>query len=517
MQPNQKPEAVFELVKGMSKAEKRNFKLYATRLAGNQEAKFLALFDALDALDEYDEVKVLKRCPVKKEQLPNMKAHLLRQILISIRLLSVQHNVGMQLREQIDFARIFYDKGFYKQALKILDKAKEAAIEKEEHVIALEVVEFQKTIESLHITRTLVDRSEAICRESTDLCERVSASNDLSNLSILLYGLYLKLGYTRSARDQHLVEKYFSKRIELYHRRKLSFTESISYHQAMVWYHYIRHDFPKCYKYACLWMRLYDANPQMKEEHYDNYLKGYARLLDNLYYMRSYKRFARAMEDLERQREAICSINDNARMLYLSVYYTGAMNRLFLEGRFSEGRRLIREVEEYLEDYSRHIDVHHQMMFFYKIACLCFGNDEYKNCIRYLQKIISTRDPMIRRDLQCYARILMLIASYEAGIDYNLDYQIRAVYAFLVKMNDMHEVQHEMISFLKRLNSAYTADIRAELNGLYEKLKPYESHPYERRTFYYLDILAWLESKIKGTTVAQVVRGHYEAAVGKGC
>ena len=38
--PN-KQEPVFELIRSMSKAEKRNFKLYATRLAGNQEAKFL--------------------------------------------------------------------------------------------------------------------------------------------------------------------------------------------------------------------------------------------------------------------------------------------------------------------------------------------------------------------------------------------------------------------------------------------------------------------------------------------
>lgn len=53
-------EAVFELVRGMSKAEKRNFKLFASRSAANQDAKFIALFDALDSLDEYDEAKVLK-------------------------------------------------------------------------------------------------------------------------------------------------------------------------------------------------------------------------------------------------------------------------------------------------------------------------------------------------------------------------------------------------------------------------------------------------------------------------
>ena len=35
-----KQEPVFDLIRSMSKAEKRNFKLYATRLSGNQEAKY---------------------------------------------------------------------------------------------------------------------------------------------------------------------------------------------------------------------------------------------------------------------------------------------------------------------------------------------------------------------------------------------------------------------------------------------------------------------------------------------
>ena len=46
-----KQESVYDLIRSMSKAEKRNFKLYATRLSGNQEAKFISLFDCMDALD----------------------------------------------------------------------------------------------------------------------------------------------------------------------------------------------------------------------------------------------------------------------------------------------------------------------------------------------------------------------------------------------------------------------------------------------------------------------------------
>lgn len=108
------------------------------------------------------------------------------------------------------------------------------------------------------------------------------------------------------------------------------------------------------------------------------------------------------------------------------------------------------------------------MVLCYKIACLYFGNGDHRKCMEYLGRIIGTRDPQIRRDLQCYARILNLIASYEAGIDYNLDYQVRSVYLFLIKMNDMQQVQRAIMAFLKRLQ----LDVRDDAQGRTEAALP---------------------------------------------
>ncbi len=512
MQPtNSKPEPVFDLIKSMTKAEKRNFKLYATRLSGNQDAKFLNLFDVFDSMDEYEEARVLKKSPVKKEQLPNMKAHLYKQILISIRLLNVQHNIGMQIREQIDFARILYDKGHYRQSQKYLEKAKEMALANQQHTIALEITEFQKVIENLHISRSMVHNTIKLSKEAGRLGETISNSNELSNLSSILYSLYLKLGYIRSERDLDLINRTFLPVLNKYRdkEKKISFYEKVYYYQAVVWYNYIQHDFVACYRYARKWINLFDSRPAMKEIMYDNYLKGVSRLLDGLFLMNQYGRYIRTVDKLEAAGEEICGLNRNAELLYQMVYYYGKLNQYFLEGDFAQGTALVPEIEVFLQRYDG-LDLHHRMLYYYKIACLYFGNEDYKKCMAYLQKVISTRDPQVRRDLQCYARILNLIASYEAGIDYNIDYQIKAVYSFLVKMNDMHEVQKEMISFLKRLNTIYHADFKKELTLLYERLLPYTTHPYERRTFFYLDIIAWLESKIRNIPVSQVVRERFK-------
>ena len=52
---------LFLLVKSMDKAEKRNFKLFANRIKHVNTAKFIALFDVIDALTRYDESLVIKK------------------------------------------------------------------------------------------------------------------------------------------------------------------------------------------------------------------------------------------------------------------------------------------------------------------------------------------------------------------------------------------------------------------------------------------------------------------------
>ena len=72
-------------------------------------------------------------------------------------------------------------------------------------------------------------------------------------------------------------------------------------------------------------------------------------------------------------------------------------------------------------------------------------------------------------------------------------------------MNDLHEVQKEMIKFLKILPDISPLEIKDEFRKLHSKLKLYENHPYERRAFLYLDIISYLESKIENRPVADVI------------
>ena len=500
-------DALFVLVKSLSKSEKRQFKLYVGRLGVNVDAKFIALFNLMDKMKAYKEKTILDNGIVTKSQLSNLKAHLYKQILISLRLNPVNQDIRVQIREQLDFATILYQKGLYKQSLKILDKAKNTAIENEEKNVAYEIVELEKIIETQYITRSIPDRADELAIQAKELSAHNVMTSKLSNLSLQLYGLMLKVGYARSDEDIKSIEKYFEKQLPKYRIEDLGFREKLWLYKAHLWYSFLIQDFLSCYKYASKWVDLFYDNKEMIHLNPVFFLKGNHYLLESLFYVKYSSQFKEVLDKLE---NIVASKefpkNDNISSLAFLYINSNKLNLHFLEGTFKRGLYLVKIIEYGINKHKDRIDEHHIMLLYYKIACLYFGMGDNKTCIQYLKIIINNKNLKMREDLMCFARVLSLVAHYEAGMDYHLEVQLKSTYKFLLKMNDLHEVQKEMIKFLRNLGNIYPHELRDEFQKLHTELKKYEDHPYEKRAFLYLDIISWLESHLEDKPVAQIIQ-----------
>ena len=507
-------DTLFILIKSLSKSEKRQFKLYVGRLGVNTDAKFLALFNLLDKMRAYDEKQILDSGIVKKAQLSNLKAHLYRQILVSLRLNPVNQNIRVQIREQLDFATILYQKGLYKQSLKILDKAKNFAIDNEEKNVAYEIVELEKIIETQYITRSIPDRADELAVQAKELSEHNVMTSKLSNLSLQLYGMMLKVGYVRNDEDLNSVREYFESHLPAYSLEDLGFREKLWLYKAHLWYSLLTQDFLAAYKYASKWVDLFYENEEMIHLNPVFYLKGNHYLLEALFFVKYGSQFRDTLERLEKQvSDPKFPQNDNIASLSFLYINSNRLSLHFLEGTFEKGLYLVNIIEYGIKKHRDRIDEHHIMLLYYKIACLYFGTGDNKNCILYLKRIISNKNLKMREDLMCFARVLSLVAHYEAGMDYHLEVQLKSTYKFLLKMNDLHAVQREMIKFLRNLGDIYPGELRNEFQKLYDELKKYEHHPYEKRAFLYLDILSWLESHLQNKPVAQIIREKALAAI----
>jgi hypothetical protein len=201
--------------------------------------------------------------------------------------------------------------------------------------------------------------------------------------------------------------------------------------------------------------------------------------------------------------------NENNRILAYQYLYTARINLYFLQGTFTKGLRLVPFLEEMLKEYSLYLDTHRVLVFYYKIACLYFGSGNNEKSIKYLSKIINQKTSL-RTDLQCYARLLHLIAHYELGNFELLEYLTKSVYRFMAKMESLSQVEEEMFKFLRRSFDIGAKALKPEFEKLLAKLKQYEGNPLETRAFAYLDVISWLESKINGVNVQDVIREKYK-------
>jgi len=508
---NQPNDHLYQLIKSLSKAEKRSFKIYATRTSP-PDAKFIQLFDAIDKAREYDEEIIFSKISdLKKVQFSNLKAHLYKQILTSLRLNYVNHNIDIQLREQIDYARILYDKGLYKQSLKILDKAKLMSAQNHRITLTTEILGFEKLIESQYITRSLRNRADQLIEETEQTVKSVDRYHALSNLSLRLYGIYIKAGHVRSERDFDITKKFFDNALKQIDLSEKGFFDELYFNVSHAWYSLIVQDFLMQYRYAQKWVELFRNNPSMLELEPIWYLKGLHVLLEALFILGHFEKHQEVVKQLQEFVENPPSrANENLETLAFQYYFTSRINAYFLSGRFTEGLSIVPELEKELEKFEYRIDPHRILVFYYKIACLYFGAGKIKTSINYLNRIINYPDPRLREDIHCFARILSLIAHFELGNQTLVEYQARSTYRFIRKMNDLNSVQEEILKFLRNLNSVEPDYLKKEFTKLRDSLIEIQKKPYQRRAFLYLDIIGWLESKIEEKPVQDIIKRRFQ-------
>ena len=450
--PNRTIDPLFQLIQSLERAEKRNFKLYMTRNTGTGNLKVVQLFDALDKMAQYDEAVLLKKTPsIQKQQLSNLKAHLYQEILASVRLLKQEENIDLQLHEQLDFARILYNKGLNIQSLKILDKVKELAKANNQVTYIQQVLFLEKKIESLHITRSMQDRAEKLCAES-----------------------YL--------------------------------------YQCFCWYAFITQEFLMYYRYCIKWTELFKAEPKMIEIETAHYIKGMHNLLGAHFDLRNYRKFNETIKEFEAFIETpVVQNNINNKVQCFTYLYTAKLNKHFMEGTFTKGLSLVPEIEERLLEYEVYLDRHRTLVFYYKIASLYFGSGDAEKSIDYLNKIINLKVDL-RTDLQCYARLLHMIAHYEMGNFDLLKYLLKSVYRFMAKMQNLSAAEEAVFSFLKQSFHSSPNKVKPLFQNLLTELKGMANDRMETRAFMYLDFISWLESKIQRKPVQSIIRQKFIAA-----
>jgi hypothetical protein len=505
--------ALYLLIHSLSKAEKRHFRSYAKRNFGEKDIKFLTLFDLLDKQSSHNPEKIRANFSgTSVSAISNLKAHLYEQLLISLRLLH-RNDSSVKIHELLSFANVLYSKGLYLQSLEQLKRARVYAESMEDELSLHSIVEMERRLELFYVTDSGENRASEIVDTNVKLRGQLDARDNWSNVALLLYDYYLKYGHVKNQHQFIKVEALFKEQTEHLMDEAGSMQGRVYRHMAFTWYYFITQNFALCYRHASDWINLVESKDLLLSRDPIFYLKGVHNALSALFYSNKPRQFNKMYDRFKAFLSKDHAEFDHNTLMLIDVYKNMAeLNQRFLAGQFRGNETFVIELKQWLESNSDYLDQNRIQVFNYKIACLYFGADDFKNCIVHLNKIIhfEVKEKYLKQDVQCFARILNLVAHYELGNDDLVEYQLKSTYRFLIKYGDLQKVQEAIIGFIRTTVHVRKEEIGDHFVALKDNLVSIFDDPFERRPLLYLDLISWLTSRIEGVPVEEIIRARQE-------
>ncbi|MFT4664032.1 MAG: hypothetical protein ACI9XB_000974 [Gammaproteobacteria bacterium] len=501
-------QSLFQLIKSLTKAEKRNFKLYAKRNHSGDSLKFIDLFDIMDKQSEVDETSIFKKLKgLSKPQYANLKRHLYSQIIVSLRVIHKAKMPTIQARELVDFAVILYGKGLYLQSLKMLKIAKREATKHHLNYLQLTILEFEKLIETRHITRSGQDNATDLVKQTNILRDTISDTIYLSNLRMELHTKYLRNGHIRNQQDKEELRNYFVKKIERVEEKTLGVVERVFLFQSYVWYAYIQLDFKTCLQYAIKWVNHCAENPDLTKRDIDLHLRGYHYVLTAAMHLRDSKNLEKYLSEFEDFRYGnYKKFNENSRIISFLYVHSGRLNQVVIDGDFEKGLTHIPRTTKRIKKYKTKLDDHRVLVFYFKIAWIYFGANKISKSIFYLNKIVNKDMLNLREDLQYYARLMFLMCHYELQDFESMTYALKSFRPFFERTKDHNPAQISTLNLFKALAKAPPFDHKEIMKDYLAELELLKEDPLQQLSISYLDVISWLKARISRRSLSEVLR-----------
>jgi len=503
-------EELFDLIKSLSKSEKRFFKLSSSLQSGSKN--YLKIFAAIDKQVEYDEDAL--KLEFKKEtfvkHFPSEKNHLYKLILKSLRAYHSDNSVSSTLKQEIKNIEILYMKSLYKECNKFLERAKKIAIAHEKFYYLYELLSWEKILleEAYEDGEFTADLDQLIFDEK-NVIEKLRNLAAYHVLYSKINYLFRSGGYSRNERDRKIVEEISS------HPLIKEKNTALSSRAASVCY-YIQgfcamanRDWKKSKEKFQKVIDIFDKNPLIKNDIPKRYIRGLSNLVKCETEMGNFKE---AQEIMKRIDGLSSAKGFKSLDVQLMIFKESKLARLKLcqrQGKFAEGADQIEAIIEEIEVYRGRINKEQEIKFYYSFAYIYFGIGEFNKALFWINEVLNDNENNLRQDIYGYSRVFNLVIHYELGNRELLEYIIKSTSRYLNKRNRAYEIEDLMINNFKKLAKTYDTDQeKAVLKKLQPELEAVLKNDDDRVILEYFDFTAWIESKISQKSLGEVVSSN---------
>ena len=495
---------LFQLIKSLTKQEKRYFKLFAARHVIGKENKYVLLFDAMDKQEVYNESKIKKKFAgqVFIKQIHVTKNYLYKLILNSLRQYH-ESNSEDPFPVLMRNAQLLFKKGLIQQSEKILDKAFKAALENERFLQVLEVYRWKHhIIHNQNDLKGLETYVNVDFQKEIEILEIYRNYLEFQLLQNKIFIPYWKRGGIRKAEEKEAYSKLFEDPLYQNLDNAKSFNARMFYHNARFLYYFQIAEWEKCLEHMQEQVLMFEElDPaQRKGDKEANYISS----LINLYIIqKQLHRYQEGLLNLRKLRMIPTSSSTLKSRLFTRSYNL-EIDLYISTGQFRKGVSNLRSFISELADYEKQIQSQHRIGLYYNLAYLNFGAGKYDKSLDWVNRLLDEPDLKTREDLYSFGRILNLFIHYELGNDQLLEYIVKSTYRFLLKRKRLYKAESIVLKFLKKYPTFTDRQIMNGFREMHTELSSLTKNEFEARAFEYFDFLSWLESKLENRDFEKV-------------
>lgn len=494
---------LFDLIKSMTKGEKRGFKLYATRHAIGGKNKYVELFDAIDRQDVYDERRLIDGNPsLRGIDLRSMKPYLHDLILRSLRDTLRERSSTAKVQYQIDKAEILMYKGLHAQATRLLARVAEVARERNHLIKLLDILFYQSTLKVWVEEMNSLDRHLDLYHQKIDLLEKLRNNLEYYHLFMQVFYLQRETFDPRNAGERGKLEDILGSPFLAPGVEPLTLFGKLTRLEAQVRCCQLLGDSEGELRCTEEKLALFDANPDYRELHWYEYVFACETMLWNYTYFHRYDEFDALMIRMKRLRDERI---DAQVYLELNIHRSELLHA-GQRCRFDAARHKVTETLRFLEKHHAEIEVSAIIQLRISFLILAIKIADHRSALRWLGELVNDRQFHGYPRFVELTKMLAIVLYYDIGEEEGVESAVRSFYRFLKKKDKIGEFENIMIPFLRRLPLiSGRSELRTAFQMLHDRLRHTWDTPEGKIRLFQFDFLTWLESKIAGRPFAEML------------
>lgn len=486
-------DSLHELVHSLTQGEKKHFSLYAKRHVVKGGNNYKWLFDQLVRQNVYSEKKLRARLG---DQLAATRHHLNQLLLDSLTSFHRGKTIESQINNHMERVAILFQKGLIEQSQKYLRKARKLAEEQERFAALQDIIMWERRLHSKSFYKDLED-VKALHQEEAEAAQHVINTGAYFNLYVESFTQLILKGRARNDQGSEALKEILSDPLMSSEDHAKNYTSRVFFHSIHANIHDSKGDDRQNNIHQQKLIELLESNPKLHRTDFNRYITFVDNFCISGIRLGQFDACLVKLEDLDRYYNVLKI--ERSPSIEARIFTTASMHKLcayYRQGKFDQGLPLLDKIEAQLETHSRFMLKQRKHDLMYDIFYTHFGNNQFKEALRWLNACIMDEDIAMRPAEISSLKILEIIVHYELGNEELVSFLVRNHYRYLLSKGQLHQSEKLFLEFIrKQQGESGNMDIRPHFENLISELEQLQSKPYEKLFMDPFNVLAWLKAK----------------------